>query len=204
MPELTQLLSGKSMILSFPANGTAGFARHCVSCFSRAPRPRRAPTQTCASSGARRRRRGAWLTGLKDYAYPSAYFKLENFFSLDKKCFYATIGSDIYGGWRFDYAKSRAELDPPIAVDDALCHRLDKLEDVVAAEWLIFGDDERFEPEKAAYAADHLPAGEVLVRHHKLAKFDRDKPVWTFYSHGFNDEVLQYMTPRWPLDYGAE
>jgi len=145
-----------------------------------------------------------WFTGLKDYAYPSAYFKLENFFSFDEKCFYATIGSDIYGGWRCDYAKSRAELDAPIAVDDALCHRLDKLEDVIAAEWLIFGDDERFEAEQAAYAVDHLPAGEVLVHHHKLAKFDRGKPVWTFYSHGFNDEVLQYMTPRWPLDYGAE
>jgi len=126
------------------------------------------------------------------------------FLLADEKRFYATIGSDIYGGWRFDYAKSRPELDPPIPVDDALCHRLDKLEDIVAAEWLIFGDDERFEADKAAYAADDLPAGEVLVHHDKLAKFDRDKPVWTFYSHGFSDEVLNYMTPRWPLDYGAE
>lgn len=42
-----------------------------------------------------------------------------------------------------------------------------------------------------------------LVHHNKLVKFDRDKPVWTFYSHGFN-EVLSYVTPRWPLDYGAE
>ena len=145
-----------------------------------------------------------WFIGLKDYAYPSAYFKIENFFSPDEKRFYATIGSDVYGGWRFDYAKSRPELDPPIPVDDALCHRLDKLEDVVAAEWLTFGDDDRFEADKAAYAADDLPAGEVLVHHDKLAKFDRDKPVWTFYSRGFSDEVLNYMTPRWPLDYGAE
>jgi hypothetical protein len=145
-----------------------------------------------------------WFIGLKDYGYPSAYFKIESFFSPDKKRFYATTGSDVYGGWHFDYAKGRSELDSPIPVDDALCHRLDKLEDVVAAEWLAFDDDERFAVDKAAYAAADLPTGEVLVHHDKLAKFDRDKPVWTYYSHGFNDEVLDYMTPRWPLDYGAE
>ena len=145
-----------------------------------------------------------WFIGRKDYGYPSAYFKIENFFSPDEKRFYATTGSDVYGGWHFDYAKGSPELDPPIPVDDALCHRLDKLEDVVAAEWLIFGDDKRFDEDKAAYAAADLPAGEVLVHHDKLGKFDRDKPVWTYYSHGFNDEVLAYMTPRWPLNYGAE
>ena len=145
-----------------------------------------------------------WFIGLKDYAYPSAYFRIENFFSPDEKRFYATIGSDIHGGWRVDYAKDRPELDPPIPVDDALCRQLEKLEDIVAGEWLIFGDDKRFETDKAAYAADDLPAGEVLVHHDKLAKFDRHTPVWTYYSHGFNDEVLNYLTPRWPLDYGTE
>ncbi len=44
----------------------------------------------------------------------------------------------------------------------------------------------------------------VPVHHNKLARFDRDKPVRTLYSSGFNDEVLNYITPRWPLDYGAE
>ena len=145
-----------------------------------------------------------WFIGLRDYAYPSAYFRIERFFSADEKRFYATAGADVYGGWRFDYAKSAPVLAPAIPVDDALCHRLDRLQDVFAAEWLRFGDDRRFEAEKAAYAADDLPAGEVLVQHDKLARFDRDKPVWTFYSHGFNDEVLNYMGPRWPLDYGAE
>jgi len=145
-----------------------------------------------------------WFIGRKDYGYPSAYFTIENFFSPEEKRFYATTGSDVYGGWHFDFAKGKPELVSPIPVDDALCHRLDKLEDVVAAEWLIFGDDKRFDEDKAAYAAADLSAGEVLVHHDKLGKFDRDKPVWTYYSHGFNDEVLAYMTPRWPLNYGAE
>jgi hypothetical protein len=145
-----------------------------------------------------------WFVGLKDYAYPSAYFRIENFFSPGNKRFYATNGSDIYGGWRFDYAKSAPELDPPIPVDDELCHRLDKLADGFAAEWLVFRDDPRFPAEEAAYAAEDLPAGDTLIHHTKLVKFDREKPVWTHYSRGFNDEVLSYMTPRWPLDYGRE
>jgi hypothetical protein len=145
-----------------------------------------------------------WFIGLRDYAYPSAYFRVERFFSTDAKRFYATSGSDVYGGWRFDYAKSKPEIDPPLAVIDDLCHRLDRLEDEFAAEWLVFRDDPRFAAEEAAYAAEDLPAGDAVVRHARLAKFDRDKPVWTYYSHGFNDEVLSYMAPRWPLDYGKE
>jgi hypothetical protein len=45
MPEFTQLLSAKSMILSLPAKGTAGLARRSVSCFRREPRP---PASTMA------------------------------------------------------------------------------------------------------------------------------------------------------------
>lgn len=145
-----------------------------------------------------------WFIGLKDYGYPAAYFKIENFFSPGDKRFLATAGSDIYGGWCFNYAKSNPGIDPPAPVDDGLCHRLDLLEDGFAAEWLVFSVDGRFAAEEAAYAADDLAAGGVLVHHAKLAKFDRGKPVWTFYSHGFNDEVLNYMAPRWPLDYGTE
>jgi len=145
-----------------------------------------------------------WFVGLKDYAYPSAYFRIERFFSVDDKRFYATRGSDIYGGWSFDYAKTEPELDPPLRADDVLCHRLDKLEDAFAAEWLVFRDDPRFAAEEAAYAAEDLPTNDVVVHHARLAKFDRDKPVWTHYSRGFNDKVLAYIAPRWLLDHGKE
>ena len=45
MPELTQLESVKSMMRNLPPKGTAGFARHSVSCSSRLPRP---PARTSA------------------------------------------------------------------------------------------------------------------------------------------------------------
>jgi hypothetical protein len=50
--------------------------------------------------------------------------------------------------------------------------------------------------------ADDLPAGKVPVHHDKLARFDRDKPVRTSCSRGFSDEVLSYITRRWPRDPG--
>lgn len=145
-----------------------------------------------------------WFTGLKDYAYPAAYFRVENFFSPDDKRFYATEGYDLYGGWRHDYGRTRSRLDAPLRADDALCHRLEKMQDAFASEWLVFRDGPHFAAEEAAYAADDLPTGDALVRHARLARFDRDKPVWTYYSRGFNDEVLSYIGPRWPLDYGKE
>jgi hypothetical protein len=145
-----------------------------------------------------------WFIGLKDYAYQAAYFKIESFFSVRDKQFFATLGSDLYGGWRFDYGRSTPELDEPLAVDQSLCHRLEQVEDAFAAEWLVFRDDPRFAAEEAAYAAGDLPAGDVVVHHARLAKFERDKPVWTYYSRGFNDEVLKYMAPRWALDYGRD
>ena len=45
MPELMQLLSGKSMMRNVPANGTAGLARQFVRFISRVPRP---PASTIA------------------------------------------------------------------------------------------------------------------------------------------------------------
>ena len=47
----------------------------------------------------------------------------------------------------------------------------------------------------------HVESSDVLIEHRKLAKFDREGPAWTFYSQGFNDEVLRYLIARWPLDH---
>jgi hypothetical protein len=142
-----------------------------------------------------------WFVGAKGRSYPSAYFRVEKFFSAEQKHFWATAGSDIYGGWRYDYARGDSELDRTEAVDDALCHVLDRLEDVFVAEWLVFKGDLRFDVEKAVYAREGWVTSDVLIEHRKLAKFDREGPAWTFYSHGFNDEVLRYLIAHWPLDH---
>jgi hypothetical protein len=145
-----------------------------------------------------------WWIGFKDYQFPSAYFKLENFFGRGETVFYATEGSDIYGGWRYQYSKNAPKLDKPIRVDDAICHKLDQLEDAFANEWLWMRGDRDSELESAGYAKDELAVQDVNVKHGKLGKLKKDGAVWTYESHGLNIEIIEYLSTRWPLDYGRE
>jgi hypothetical protein len=105
-----------------------------------------------------------WFVGA-NRSYPSA-FSGQNFFSAEQKHFWATAGSDIYGGWRYDYA--RGDSERRTGRSTMPCTTLDRLEDVFVAEWLVFKGDLRFDVEA-------------------------EGPAWTFYSHGFNDEALRYL-----------
>lgn len=42
-----------------------------------------------------------WWIGHSEGDYPSAFFKLENFFSAQMTSFFATEGTDLYDGWKF-------------------------------------------------------------------------------------------------------
>ena len=48
-----------------------------------------------------------WWIGFKDHGYVPAYFTLQNFYTLVDTAFLATEGSDLYGGWRYNYSRSR-------------------------------------------------------------------------------------------------
>jgi hypothetical protein len=145
-----------------------------------------------------------WWIGFKDYTYPSAFFKLENFFADADTIFYASEGSDVYGGWRYQYSRSRPELDRPIPIDDDICHKLDQLQDAFANEWLWLKGDPDSAQESAAYAQDELAVEDVNVKHHRLGKLKKEAPVWTHESHGLNLDIVEYLSARWPLDYGKE
>lgn len=145
-----------------------------------------------------------WFTGFKSYAYPAAYFKLENFFSAGETIFYATEGSDVYGGLRYAYSNSPPELEPPIPIDDAICHKLDQLQDAFANEWLWYRGDAGSDAEGRAYEEDELAIQDVNLKHRRLGKLDKSAPVWTYESHGLNLDVVQYVAAHWPLDYGKD
>jgi hypothetical protein len=145
-----------------------------------------------------------WWIGFRDYQYPSAFFKLEKFFSTADTVFYATDGSDVYGGWRYNYASSKPKLDAPIPIDEEPCHQLERLQDAFAGEWLWIRGDPGTEQDAAAYASAELATERVNVRYRALGKFAKDSPVWIHQSHGVNLDVVAYLTARWPLDYGNE
>jgi hypothetical protein len=145
-----------------------------------------------------------WFIGFKDYAFPSAYFKLENFFSTSDTIFYATAGSDVYGGWHYIYSRPEPRLDRPVRVDDEVCHKLDQLQDSFANEWLWLHGDPDSESEAAAYERDEIAVQDVNVRHRKLGRLKKEGPIWTWESHGLNLDIVEYLATRWPLDYGRE
>jgi hypothetical protein len=145
-----------------------------------------------------------WWIGFQDYAFPSAFFKLENFFSPGETTFYATDGSDIYGGWRYQYSRAQPKLDEPLAADDEICHKLDQLQDAFTNEWLWVKGDPDSAEESAAYSQDEIAVQDVNVKHRRLGKLSKDSAVWTFESHGLNLDILDYLATHWPLEYGRE
>lgn len=142
-----------------------------------------------------------WWIGHRDYSYESAYFLLENFYSTHPTEFFASTGSDIYGGWRDNFARRPSQLQSPIRVEDALCHRLAEMQDAFASEWLFFDTDNNAQAELTQYAEAELALRDVNIRFEKLTRLNREAPVWRYQSHAFEYRVLDYMQSRWPLDY---
>jgi len=143
-----------------------------------------------------------WWIGFKDYQYPSAFFMLENFFSVRDTVFLATEGADVYGGWRYVYSRKQPRLAEPRPVQDAICHKLERLQDAFVNEWLWFRGASGSEGEARAYEQAELALQHVNLKHRHLSALRKDAPVWTAESHDLNLEVIEYLVARWPLDYG--
>jgi hypothetical protein len=142
-----------------------------------------------------------WWTGFKDYQYPSAFFMIEHYFSDRNTILYATEGADIYGGWRYDYSRRAPKLDSAIAVDDAICHKLERLQDAFANEWLWYRGDPGSDEEARAYERAELAVQDVNLKHRQLGKLRKDAPVWIERSRGLDLGIVDYLAARWPLDY---
>ena len=112
-------------------------------------------------------------------------------------------GSDVYGGWRYQYSEAGQSWTRrfPLTMTSAI--KLDQLQDAFANEWLWLKGDPDSAVEAAAYARDELAVEDVNVKHRRLGKL-KNAPVWTYESHGLNLDILEYLSARWPLDYGKE
>lgn len=144
-----------------------------------------------------------WWIGYQDGGFTPAFFRLENFFSTLPTSFLATEGSDLYGGWKTDYSTGKPKpVDPPLPVEEAMIHDLERLQDEFAAEWLFFEDAEGTSGEVDAYHGHDLPVLGVNIKSRKLNKLDKNDVVWTYCSGDFDREILDYLTARWPLEYG--
>lgn len=142
-----------------------------------------------------------WWIGARDLEWHSAYFKLEDFFTRKPTRFYASEGTDLYGGWKYCYSDPEPALDRPVAVADEAAHELERVQDMFVAEWLFFGDDPDADAERRAYDEYRLPLAHVNVRARRLNKLDKHQAVWTWRSHDLDAGVLDYLARHWPLDY---
>jgi hypothetical protein len=142
-----------------------------------------------------------WWIGARDTEYQSAYFKLEDFYTSRDTRFLATVGSDLYGGWRRLYSSRTPELDKPVPVDDEAAHELERVQDQFVSEWLFFEGDERSAHERVDYDKANFPLRAVNLRPSRLRRFDQSQPVWLYRSADFDSGVLRYLQRYWPLDY---
>jgi len=142
-----------------------------------------------------------WWVGARDTEYQTAYFRLEDFYTPRETRFLATIGSDLYGGWRYLYSSKPSELDQPAAVDDDAAHELERVQDQFVTEWLFFEGDEREKEERVEYDKANFPLRAVNLRPSRLRRFDQRQPVWVHRSGAFDGGVLAYLQRYWPLDY---
>jgi hypothetical protein len=108
---------------------------------------------------------------------------------------------DIYRGWRFNYSSSEPELDKPLQIPEDICHRLNQLQDIFAAEWLFFRDDKNVSEQQIAYQKMDLPVAQANIKSKKLNKLDKKGRLWIFRSHDLDGDIVDYITRLWPLDY---
>lgn len=143
-----------------------------------------------------------WWIGAQGADMHSAYFRLEDFYTATGTTFYASVGSDLRGGWQIDLTSGRPREIEPVAVDSELAQALERVQDNFAAEWLVFDSDPDFARELESYREAELAHGAVNLRFRKLNKLDKQGALWRYYSGGFEAAVADYLGRRWPLDFG--
>jgi hypothetical protein len=136
-----------------------------------------------------------WYIGADAYAYPPAFFALEDFYSTRATVFCRSVEDDAYGPWVQDSAPVTTDIRCP--VPEPICHELDRCQAAFVREWLFFPEDAR---NVAEYRRLGLPVEAVNIRADQFHRFARDQPVWTYTSPGTDLNMISYLKRSWPLD----
>jgi hypothetical protein len=142
-----------------------------------------------------------WWIGRQASDFHTAYFRLADFYSTGTTM-YASEGSDLYGGWKYELTSGRSRLlDRPIPVADEISHALQQAQDAFCGEWLVLPGDKDLQQQHRTYAGAELAWSEVNFQFSRLNKFNKQGAVWLYYSNGFEAAIGKYVMQRWPIDY---
>jgi hypothetical protein len=83
-----------------------------------------------------------------------------------------------------------------------MAHRLDQLQDLFFNERLFSRADPKAQGEVEAYSRGELALQDINVRPRRLNKLGHHGAVWIYRSPGLDGQVVDYLSARWPLDYG--
>ncbi|MBI3146740.1 MAG: hypothetical protein HYZ18_16090 [Pseudogulbenkiania sp.] len=142
-----------------------------------------------------------WWTGARGDHFHTAFFMLEDFFTVQPQRFLATKGGDVYGGWVYDYAHGHPKLQEAIPVDDEVCRALEEIQSDFAEEWLFYLETPGHEKDIEHYRAEGLPLRSVNIKHKRLQRLDSTGHPWEHISPNTDMNILDYVQEYWPLDY---
>ena len=145
-----------------------------------------------------------WYTGARANEFLASFFMLEHFYSTHATAFYRTHVTDVYADWFLEFPPVEQKLEPPVPVPEPICHELERLQFVFTQEWLYYRDDPKAGQQIAAYHDMGLPVHNVNIKTQHLNKLDKNEPVWTHSSPGFDLNVLEYLGGTWQIDYRSE
>lgn len=145
-----------------------------------------------------------WFTGARAYEHPASFFMLERYYSTREAICFRSTENDVHGAWVTMSTHGESLIHKHSPVPEALCHELERMQDVFVREWLFHRDDPAHAEEAAALSARELPAIGLNIRPKKLNKLQTDSPVWTYTSPGADLHVIGFLSRRWSLDYTLE
>lgn len=138
-----------------------------------------------------------WHIEARGLYFSAAFFMIENFYANHSLRLYRSVQDDVYGPWTIDYPPTKDEIRCP--VPESVGHELERMQSRVVEEWLFFKDDNRIEPELAAYHELGLSVQEVNIKSRRLQRLHKESSIWTHTTPGIDPNVVQLLRKYWRL-----
>ena len=141
-----------------------------------------------------------WYIGSRDGVPEASYVVLPDYYAVKPAVLYRSVEDDLRGPWVQVTERGESELPHTPPVSETLCCELARLQDEFIRHWLFFDDDSDGQTQAHALSERELPVRHVNIRASRLGKLRKAPAVWRYDAPGADQNVLVYLSQRWPLD----